>query len=73
MWGSAFVADGKVYIGDEDGDVVVLRAGKETEELAEMNMGASVYTTPVAMDGVLYVLSRNALFAIQEGAAGSGE
>jgi len=71
VWGSAFVADGKVYIGDEDGDVVVLKAGRETEELAEMNMGASVYTTPVAKDGVLYVLSRNALFAIQEGAGGS--
>ena len=72
VWGSAFVADGKVYIGDEDGDVVVLKAGKETEELAEMNMGASVYTTPVAKDGVLFVLSRNSLFAIQEGASGAG-
>jgi outer membrane protein assembly factor BamB len=68
VWGSAFVADGKVYLGDEDGDVIVLQAGKELVELAEMNMGASVYTTPYAKDGVLYVLSRNRLFALEVGA-----
>ena len=28
VWGSPFVADGKVYLGDEDGDVVVLKAGQ---------------------------------------------
>ena len=68
VWGSAFVADGKVYLGDEDGDIIVLQAGKELVELAEMNMGASVYTTPYAKDGVLYVLSRNRLFALEVGA-----
>ena len=62
------MADGKVYLGDEDGDIIVLQAGKELVELAEMNMGASVYTTPYAKDGVLYVLSRNRLFALEVGA-----
>ena len=28
-------------------------------------MGAAMYTTPVAYDGVLYVLSRNRLFALE--------
>ena len=68
VWGSPFVADGKVYLGDEDGDVVVLKAGKTKEVLAEMHMGNSVYTTPFAKDGVLYVLTRNRLYAIAEGA-----
>jgi outer membrane protein assembly factor BamB len=68
VWGSAFVVDGKVYLGDEDGDVAVLRAGKELEVLDEINMGSAIYTTPVAKDGVLYIASRNALFAIAEGA-----
>jgi hypothetical protein len=31
-------------------------------------MGNSVYTTPFARDGVLYVLTRNHLYAIAEGA-----
>jgi outer membrane protein assembly factor BamB len=69
VWGSAYVADGKVYIGDEDGDVAVLKAGRKMELLHEANMGAAVYTTPVAKDGVLYVVSRTKLFAIQEGIA----
>ena len=69
IWGSAFVADGKIYLGDEDGDIAVLKEGKKLEVLGEINVGASVYTTPVAHDGVLYVLARNRLFAFEEGIA----
>ena len=68
LWGSPYVADGKVYIGDEDGDIAILKAGKEMKLIAEINMGSSTYTTPVAKDGVLYVATRNRLFAIAEGA-----
>ena len=66
IWGSPFVAAGKVYIGDEDGDVAVFRAGKQKELLYEVNMGSAVYTTPVAKNEVLYIVSRNTLFAIAE-------
>lgn len=64
IWGSPLVADGKVYIGDEDGDVAILRTGKKKELIYEVNMGSAMYTTPVAKDGVLYIASRNTLFAI---------
>ena len=47
VWGSPFVVDGKVYLGDEDGDVVVLQHGKEMKVLHEMNMGSAVYATVV--------------------------
>jgi outer membrane protein assembly factor BamB len=66
VWGSPMVVDGKVYLGDEDGDVVVLQAGKEKKILAEMNMGSSVYSTPVAAHGVLFISNRNQLFALAE-------
>ena len=68
VWGSPFVADGKVYLGDEDGDVIVLAAGKEKKVLFEGNMGGAVLSTPVAKDGVLYVMSRRRLFALKTGA-----
>ncbi len=68
VWGSAFVADGKVYLGDEDGDIAVLKAGKELQVLAEINMGSAIYTTPVAHDGVLFIATRNKLFAVADGA-----
>jgi outer membrane protein assembly factor BamB len=70
VWGSPYVADGRVYIGDEDGDIAILKAGKTKEVIAEPNVGVSVYTTPVAKNGVLYVLGRNRLFALQAGAQG---
>ncbi len=74
IWGSTFYADGKIYIGDEDGDIAVLKAGRDGGEdaegvlLHETNMGTAVYTTPIAQDGVIYVASRTKLFAIEEGA-----
>jgi len=64
VWGSPMLADGKVYLGDEDGDVVVLQAGKEKKVLAEMNMGSSVYSTPIPAGGVLYIANRNQLYAL---------
>ena len=68
MWSSAVVADGKVYLGDEDGDVVVFQAGREKKLLQENNMGSSVYASVVTANGVMYVMTRNNLYAIQEGA-----
>ena len=68
VWASPLVADGKIYLGDEDGDVAVLAAGKTKKLLGEMNMGSAVYATPYPKDGVLYLLARNRIFAIKEGA-----
>lgn len=66
IWGSPMVIGGNVYLGDEDGDVAVLKAGKEKKLIAEMNMGSSVYSTPVPANGTLYIANRNQLFAIAE-------
>jgi outer membrane protein assembly factor BamB len=64
VWGSPLVADGKVYLGDQDGDVVVLKAGTELKKIAEIDMGSSVYSTPVPANGVLYIMTRSDLYAI---------
>ena len=64
VWSSPMVVDGKIYLGDEDGDVVVLAPGKEEKVLVEMNLGSSVYGTAVPAHGVLYIASRNQLFAL---------
>jgi len=72
IWGSPMVIDGKVYLGDEDGDVAVLNADKAMKLIAENNMGSSVYSTPVPAHGTLFIVNRNELFALAEGASGTG-
>jgi outer membrane protein assembly factor BamB len=69
MWGSPMYIDGKIYLGDEDGDVVVMQAGRELKVLSEMNMGSSVYSTPVPANGMLFISNRNLLYALAEGAS----
>ena len=64
IWGSPFVADGKIYIGDEDGDVAVFKTGTQKQLMGEYNMGSAVYTTPNAKNGILYVATREHLYAI---------
>ena len=61
VWGSPMVADGKIYLGDEDGDVVIMQPGKTLKVIGEMNMGSSVYATPIAVNGTLFIANRNQL------------
>jgi len=68
MWSSALVVDGKVYLGDEDGDVTIFQHGREKKVINEINMGSSVYSTVITANGTMYVMTRNNLYAIQQGA-----
>jgi outer membrane protein assembly factor BamB len=75
-WGSPLVVDGKVYIGDEDGDVAIFRhsadpkvamkdeGGSMVPFHGEINMGNSVYSTPIVAGNVLYIANKSHLFAI---------
>lgn len=72
MWGSTMVADGKVYVGDEDGDFVVLAAAKEKKLLSETNLNAPIYSTPVVANGVIYVASNSHLYAFYDSARAAG-
>ena len=66
VWGSPYVVDGKVMLGDEDGDLTVLKTGREMEVLAEIGFGNVIYSTPVAANGTLYVMTRSHLYAISD-------
>ena len=85
VWGSPLVVDGKVYLGDEDGDIAILKTGKEPGKcdpaagkvdvpcanvIAEINMGNSVYGTAVPANGALIINNRSTIFSIQTGAGG---
>ena len=64
-WGSPMIADGKVFIGDEDGELTVLKLGKEEDVLAEKVFTSSVYSTPTIAGGRMYVSDRSRLYAIE--------
>jgi outer membrane protein assembly factor BamB len=64
IWASPIVIDGKVYLGDTDGDVIVLEAAKTKQMLSEPTMDSGVYSTFVPANGTLFVATRNTLFAL---------
>jgi outer membrane protein assembly factor BamB len=64
IWGSPVWADGKVFLGTEDGDVWVFAHGKEKKLLGKNEMEQPIRSTPVAINGVLYVMTEQRLYAI---------
>ncbi|MGD9645385.1 MAG: PQQ-binding-like beta-propeller repeat protein, partial [Pirellulales bacterium] len=69
VWGSTLVAAGRVYLGDADGKLTVVKAGRELEVLAENQFNESIYGTPIAVGRTLYVATQSKLIAIEDGAS----
>ena len=92
-WNSALLVDGKVFVGDEDGDVAIFRhstaprvalnaiRGRDgrtefvplvsrwnPDLIDELNMNTSVYMTPVVANDVLFIATKDMLYAISRGA-----
>jgi len=69
IWGSTLVADGKVYLGNEDGYMTILPAKKTLDpkkDVKEIDMVSQIFSSPIAANGVLYVATHTHLFAIAE-------
>jgi outer membrane protein assembly factor BamB len=64
VWASPMLIDGKIYIGDEDGDVYILQAGKVMKVLGKINMGRGVTSTIVPVQGTLFVMTMTNLYAL---------
>lgn len=63
-WASPLIVEGKVYIGDKDGDITIFKHSPKMEVVAEINMANSVYSTPVVANNTLFIANRTNLFAI---------
>ncbi len=79
-WGSPLIVDGKVYIGDEDGDIAIFMlssdpevAMPDEEPVAEVNVGNAVYSSPVVANDVLYIANKSTLYAISSAAKAASE
>ena len=61
---SPVAADGKIYLSNEDGDMLVVRAGSTFEHIATNSIGELLMATPALSNGVMYVRGAASLFAI---------
>jgi outer membrane protein assembly factor BamB len=61
---SPVAADGKLYLSNEDGQIIVVGAGREFRHVATNAMGELVMATPALSRGVLYVRGAGSVFAI---------
>jgi PQQ-like domain len=66
VWGSPYYADGRVFLGTEDHEVLVYAHGKERKQLAKIDMDEAIHSTPVVANGVLYISTWSKLYAIAE-------
>jgi len=64
IWGSPCLADGKIFLGDQDGNVNVFELSPKFKLLATNAMDDAVYSTPVVGDDVLYIATSTHLFAV---------
>jgi outer membrane protein assembly factor BamB len=74
IWGSTLVAGGFVYLANEDGELIVIRASKnadangdgevDEDELTNLvEFPAPIYSSPVGANGTLYVTTQTHLYA----------
>jgi outer membrane protein assembly factor BamB len=61
---SPVAADGRIYLSNEDGDLVVVEAGRTFKQIATNQMGELVMATPALSNGVMYVRTAKSLVAI---------
>jgi outer membrane protein assembly factor BamB len=64
IWSSTLVADGKVYCGTEDGELIILRTGREMKLVGKPEFFSPIYASPVVANNLLHVATMTHLFAI---------
>ncbi|HEX8029143.1 MAG TPA: PQQ-binding-like beta-propeller repeat protein, partial [Vicinamibacterales bacterium] len=70
---SPVAADGKIYLSNEDGEMLVVEAGPVFKHLASNTMGETIMSTPALSDGMMFVRAASTLFAIGRPTAGGAK
>jgi outer membrane protein assembly factor BamB/HEAT repeat protein len=64
IWGCILLAGDRLYVGNDQGLMTVLRAGRRRELLAQIEMDAPLYTRPAVVGDSLYLATANRLYLI---------
>ena len=65
---SPVAADGKLYFANEDGEVIVVKAGRQFERLAVNPMGEVIMATPAISEGMILIRTQHHVVAVAESA-----
>jgi outer membrane protein assembly factor BamB len=64
IWGSLLVAGDRLYVGNVDGAMTVLRAGRQKQLLGHIEMDAPLYSSPALVGDALYLATATRLYLI---------
>ena len=64
IWGCIMVAGDRLYVGNAEGLMTVLRIGRRKELLAQIEMDAPLYSRPAAIGDALYLATAKRLYLI---------
>jgi outer membrane protein assembly factor BamB/HEAT repeat protein len=64
IWGSLALAGDRLYVGNEGGRMTVLRTGRHTQVLAQIEMDAPLYSPPALIGDALYLATAEKLYLI---------
>lgn len=64
IWGCLLLAGDRLYVGNAEGIMTILRAGRQKELLAQIEMDAPLYSRPAVAGDALYLATANRLYLI---------
>jgi outer membrane protein assembly factor BamB/HEAT repeat protein len=64
IWGSFLLARDRLYAGNVDGTMTVLRAGRRKQVLAQIEMDAPLYSPPALIGDAMYLATARRLYLI---------
>jgi len=67
---SPLLADGRIYVGNREGETFVIAPGTSFKLLATNRLEGEIMASPVAVPGTLYLRTDQALYRIEKPAAG---
>jgi hypothetical protein len=76
LWASPLIVGKHVYIADEDGELAVFRLAADAADvrpITEIAFDEPIYSSPIFANGVLYIATRQMLYAIAEPVPDAGE
>lgn len=66
IWGSTLIVDGKIFLGNEDGLLIIYELSKTLRILSKIWFEGAIHSSPIVANGVIYVHTNNTLFALKK-------